>query len=219
MTQSVSYGSKHASQPLSNTTFCAYLHWKLENYRMYMDNLHIDWLLCYQRYLFSVLELDVRYIWQVMAPNVHCSVFPISNLCVLTCITCELQTLYERSAIEQLLYYWRHSLRGLELHERSVWRATEGGRHASVVFQYKIVYIYGKPIHTWLFGAQPRVTTNSPTLWLHTTHQMMALLVQYIVLSRSTVVLLKWGLGRLKMVSCTWGIGVAINLSYSNAAC
>ena len=50
-----------------------------------MDILHIEQLLYYQRYLFSVLKLDERYNWQVsMAPNMHHSLFKISNLCVLT---------------------------------------------------------------------------------------------------------------------------------------
>ena len=31
--------------------------------------------------------------------------------------------------IERLLYYWRHSLCGLELHERSDWRATATDMH------------------------------------------------------------------------------------------
>ena len=36
---------------------------------------HIDRLLYYRKFLFSVLELDVRYDWRVMAPNTHCSLF------------------------------------------------------------------------------------------------------------------------------------------------
>ena len=99
-TQWSSYGSKHATQPLSDTTISASLHSWLKNYWSYMDILHIDWLLNYRICLFSVLELDVRYSWWVMAPNAHCSLFPISHLCVFTCITWKLQVICECSAYQ-----------------------------------------------------------------------------------------------------------------------
>ena len=79
---SASYGFKHASQPLSDMTFCAYLHSQLENYRSYADVLHIEWLFYYHRCLFSVLELDVRYEWRVTPPSMHRSLFTISHFCV-----------------------------------------------------------------------------------------------------------------------------------------
>ena len=39
------------------------------------EHLHIESLLYYLRCLFSMLELDLRYDWQVTPPNMHCSVF------------------------------------------------------------------------------------------------------------------------------------------------
>ena len=63
-----------------------------------MDILHIKSLLYHRRCLFTVLELDVRLNLWVMPPNSHCSLFPISLLCVLTRITLELQAIYECSA-------------------------------------------------------------------------------------------------------------------------
>ena len=103
------------------------LHLQLENYRSYGDFLHIKRLLYSWRCLFSVLELDVRYEWQVVSPNMHCSLFLRSHLFVYSCIRHILETFRSYvyvQHIERLLYYWRYSLCGLELHERSNWRAT-----------------------------------------------------------------------------------------------
>ena len=90
------------------TTFwyniCAYLHSQLENYRSYVDVLHIKkWLFYYQRCLFSVLELDARYESWVIPSNMHCSLFLISHFCiysVLRDITWKLQVICGCSA------YW-----------------------------------------------------------------------------------------------------------------
>ena len=67
--QLASYGSKHASQPLSDTTYILCV-LKLLNQKLQscMDVVHMEWLLYNQRCLFSSLELDVRYKWQVMVP-------------------------------------------------------------------------------------------------------------------------------------------------------
>ena len=46
-----------------------------------MNVLHIEQLLYYCRCLFSVLELDARYKWQVMTPNTHHSLCKIIHLC------------------------------------------------------------------------------------------------------------------------------------------
>ena len=75
-----------------------------------MDILHIELLLYYWRCPVSVLELDARYDWQVMALNTHHSLFPISNLCVLICITWKLLVEYE------LLAYWR-GMGGADTHQ------------------------------------------------------------------------------------------------------
>ena len=64
----------------------------------YVDLVHIEWLLYDQRGIFSVLELDARYHWQVMAANTHCSLLLISNLCILTRIIWKLQVIHGCSA-------------------------------------------------------------------------------------------------------------------------
>ena len=55
-----------------------------------------------------------------MAQNTHHSLFPIHCLCVLTRMTSKPNVIL----IERLLYYQRHSLCGIGLHERSNSRAT-----------------------------------------------------------------------------------------------
>ena len=79
-----------------------------------------------EMFIICVRELVMRYDWQVMAPNTHHSLFLIMHLCVFTHITVQ--------HIQRLLYYWRHSLCGLEreLHERSDWIAM-GPRHAALL--------------------------------------------------------------------------------------
>ena len=47
---------------------------------------------------------DARYNWQVIAPNTHCSVLPMSHLCLLTFITWKLLVIYGCSA------YWTTAL-------------------------------------------------------------------------------------------------------------
>ena len=82
----VNHASKHALQPLSDAKFCVYLHSELEYIRSYMNVLiSYDCSIIGDFYFLCVLELDVRYYWQVMTPNTHCSVFLISHLRVLTC--------------------------------------------------------------------------------------------------------------------------------------
>ena len=71
-----------------------------------------------------------RYGWQVMATNTHCSLFPTRHLYILTHIlennghACK-----DILHIERLLYYQRHSSCGLELYERSNWKATATDMH------------------------------------------------------------------------------------------
>ena len=51
-----------------------------------------------RRFLFSVLDLDLGYNWQAMAPNTHHSLFSISNLIVRTYkLNLKLQLIYGRS--------------------------------------------------------------------------------------------------------------------------
>ena len=75
--RSVSYGSKHTSQSLSDMSFWPYLHAQLENYKSYTDALRIERLLYCQRYLFSGLNLCARYDLWVINLNTHHCFFPI----------------------------------------------------------------------------------------------------------------------------------------------
>ena len=141
-----------------------------------VDVLHSAWLLCYQRCIFSMLELDVRYDWQVMVPSTHRSLFLIINLCVLTYITWKLQVIYGHSA------YWMTTLlsdtfvlcikRCMSDQTGELWHQT---RISRALIQH--CGIYCKPIHSSLFVAQLQMTQqNQCTLWLHTTHHTTALL-------------------------------------------
>ena len=118
-----------------------------------------QWLFYYWRCQFSLLELDVVHNWWVMAPNTHCSRFPISHLCILAhislkvqavygCFACQMTTLLSETFLVFFIVAW-------EIH----WRAT-GPRHVSVVLWYNIVCIYCKPIQISLFGAQLHVITQ-----------------------------------------------------------
>ena len=108
-----SYGSNtHRNHVLIQHFVCTYTHNYWNNYSLYTDILHIERVFYYQRWLFSVLELDVRYDCWVMAPNMHCSVFLISHSCILT-ITTKLEnyrSYMDAQHIEWLLYYQRNSL-------------------------------------------------------------------------------------------------------------
>ena len=135
----VSYGSKPASQPLFNTTFFVYLHSKLKNYRLYMDFLHIEWLLYYRWCLYSVLKLDARYMQLVSYGLKHA----LQSLSAWTFYTGELQP---KKDMHQLFS------------DTALCTCT-----ASPYLHRYLVCNY-----TW--------QQNSRTLWLHTTHQMMAIL-------------------------------------------
>ena len=129
-----------------------------------MDVLHSAWLLCYKRCLFSVLELhvDTRYDWWVMAPSTHHSLFPMSNLYVLTLVTWKLQVIQGHSA------YWTTAL----LSETflvcfrvawEIWPESYSPRHASVVRWYNIcvrILQARTSIATCVFVAQLRMTTK-----------------------------------------------------------
>ena len=131
----------------------------------------MEWLLYYRRCLFSVLELDERYDWWVMEPNMHHSLFPISHLCVLTYITWKLQVVYGCSAYQttalllETFFVWL----------RVDWRATAPDMHRSFSDTTFCVYTANTYTHrylVWNYAWQQ----NSHTLWLHTTDQTTALL-------------------------------------------
>ena len=65
-----------------------------------------------------------------MAPNTCCILFPICHLCVLFMHNLKTTGPYtDVLHIKQLLYYQKHSLCGLELHEKSDWRAIASDTH------------------------------------------------------------------------------------------
>ena len=137
-----------------------YTYTRKKNYRSYMDILHIKWLLYYWRCLFSVLEVDVRYKWWVVAPNMHSSFLSKGhNLCILTGITWKLQVIYEHSAywttaiLSETFFVWFSVSWEIRLESYS-------NRHTLFVLWYNTVCLYCKPVHTLLFGVQLCVATN-----------------------------------------------------------
>ena len=124
--------------------------------------------------VFSVLELDVRHDWWVMAPNTHCSFFPMSHLCVLTCKTWKLQLIYGWSAYQMTALLSKTFL---------VWFTVARDSSGELLPQTRIicsliqncVYIASRYIHRYLVRNYAW-QQNSRTLWQHTTHQMITLL-------------------------------------------
>ena len=66
-----------------------------------------------------------------MAPNMHHSLFMTSHLAYLHTELENYMSYMDIQHIKRLLYYQRDSLCGLELHERSDWRATAPDTHQS----------------------------------------------------------------------------------------
>ena len=141
--------------------FCAHLHTQLENYRSYMDVLHIKWLLYYWRCLFSGLELYLRYSWWITAPNMHRSPFWYGIRVCLHAYNCNLKTtgcighsacLTTALLLETFLVWFRVAW--------EIWPESYSPRHAKVTLWYNIVCIFCKPIHTSPFGVQLCMTTK-----------------------------------------------------------
>ena len=128
---------------------------------MYVDVLHIEWLLYYWRCLFCVLELDASYKWQVTHPDTHHSLFPISYFCiysVLRHITWKLQVICGHSAylttpilLETFFVWFRVAL--------EIQLESYGPRRVSVVLWYDILCAY-IAYYTSLFGIRLRLTTK-----------------------------------------------------------
>ena len=109
--------------------------------------------------LFSGWEVHAWYDWQVMAPNMHCSLFPISNLCVLPSITWKLQVVYGHSA------YWMTALvsKTFLVWFRAAWQIqlkSYDPRHTLHSLSDTTLSCNWKPIHTLLFGMQLRMTAK-----------------------------------------------------------
>ena len=81
------------------------------------------------------MTLYVRYDWQVIGPNTHRSVIPISHLCVLTHIAWKLQVIYECSVYQTIALLLETLLEWF----RVAWEIrleSYGRRCASVVLWY-----------------------------------------------------------------------------------
>ena len=117
--------------------FCAYLYphnMKTKGARIYKDVLPIKRLLYYWRYLFSGLELYVRYDLLVIDPKTHHNhYFRYYILCVHTLIIKKLQVVYRRSIlIERVLYYQSCLFSMLELNVRYRWPVMAPNTHHSL---------------------------------------------------------------------------------------
>ena len=94
-----------------------------------------------------------------MAPNTHCSLFQICHSCIYFHAYLENYRLYMYMDVlhmdvlhmEQLLHYQRHSLCGLELYERSNWRAmAPDTHHGCSLTQHCPPYTASLYIHCYL---------------------------------------------------------------------
>ena len=138
-------------------------------------HVHIEWLLCLHRSLFSGLELHVRYVGRVMATNMDRSLFPIQHLCILTHTKLENYRSYmDVVHIKWLFYYWRHSSCVLDWHERSDWRVMAPDMQCSHSLIQYCMCVYCKPMRTCtlIFDMQLQVYAwqqNSWHLWLYYT--------------------------------------------------
>ena len=109
--QSLSYGSKHTSQ------LCTYTHKSKSTACMWMFYRSSDCLLS-EMSIFCV-RAGCKIQIASYTPQTRIALSFISHSCVYSvrrCINWKLQVICGRSHIERLLYYWRRSLCGLELH-------------------------------------------------------------------------------------------------------
>ena len=77
-------------------TFCVCKHIQLKNLRSYKDASPKEFLFQYQSYVFTGLELCVRYDWWVIDQNTHPTSFRYEILCILALITQKVQVMYGR---------------------------------------------------------------------------------------------------------------------------
>ena len=96
-----------------------------------MDVLHIEWLLYYCKCSYSGLELHARYNWQVKAPNTHSSLFLIRQFVRTYTSNSKTAGRTWKFCISNNCSTIRHSFYGLDLHERSNWRAMTPYTHHS----------------------------------------------------------------------------------------
>ena len=98
-----------------------------------------------------------------MAANTHRSLFPISDLRIYTLyLDAEIENF--RSHIKRRLCDRRHSWCGLELQERSEWRAMDPDMRWS--FSNTTLCVYTVSPYTLLFGVQLRLTTKLTNLMI-----------------------------------------------------
>ena len=125
-----------------------------------MNIVHIERLLYCQRCLSSVLELDARCDWQVMAPNTHHSFFLISHLCILTCL--KLQVIHGCSSYRMTVLLLKTFLMWFrvawEIHLESHGPETHWLFSHTTLCEYTASpYLY---VYTLLFGEQLCMATQ-----------------------------------------------------------
>ena len=146
-----------------------YTYTQLKNYRLYKDVLHSEWLLENWKWLFSVLELNARYDWRVVAPHTQHSLFQLLIFCTYTNKLKTIGHIWTFST-EWLFYYLTHSLWGLELHERSEWRVMAPDMHRSFPDATLCAYIASLYIHVHCY-----------LMWNYTTTKLMYLKTTYYI--------------------------------------
>ena len=153
----MSNGSKHTSQSLFNTSFTV-LTWKLQV--VHGRSTCQTTALLFEMPIFWV-RVAWELQWQVMVPkwNAHCSLFPISHLCILTFIPWKLQVSYGRSAYQITALLLKTFLVWFRV-AWEIWSERYGPKHISVILWYNIVCVYCKPIYTSLIGLQLHLTPN-----------------------------------------------------------
>ena len=130
-----SYGSKYTSQSRFDKPF---VHTYMQNLKstghtLYMDGLHIEWLLCYQRHSLCSLELHERFNWKAMRPQTHQSFS--DTLCAYTtspyihhCLVCN--------------YLWQqtsHTTNKPHVHSHTLWLHTTYQTTALLPKMYRFI--------------------------------------------------------------------------------
>ena len=167
----MSYGSKHASPSLYYTRHFVrtYTHSSKTKGCIWTYNLSNDMLSTIRDIYLCVRAVCEIRLKSYMASTTHRSLFPLKHLCVLTCMCRSYRDVLH---IERLFNYRRYPLCGLELRERSCWRATASDIHRSFSDTTLCAYPANPCIHCYLVSMKQ----NSPTLRLHATLQMTAFL-------------------------------------------
>ena len=141
-----------------------------------MDVVHIEWLFYYQKmFIFCVRAGCKTWLGSYVSPNAHPSFFPISNLCILTRMTWKLQVIYGCSAYRMTALLSMTFLVWFRVARDSTGELRAPDMDWSFSDTKLCAYDASPCIHCYLV-CNYAWQQNSHTLWLHTTHQMTALL-------------------------------------------